>query len=146
MAMLLEEFIPFVERITNTSRRTLLGWSMGGYGSLLAAERAPERFFAVTVASPALWINAGQTAPGAFDDAADYHRFDVFGGEQKLSGLTVRVDCGTSDPFFQATRRFVAALPPGHQGAFGPGRHDAAYWRSVAPAQITTIVGALTTP
>jgi len=146
MAMLLEEFIPFVEQTTKTARRALLGWSMGGYGSLLAAERAPGRFFAVTVASPALWVDPGQAAPGAFDDAADYHRFDVFTGEQHLAGLTVRVDCGTSDPFYQATRRFVAGLPAGHQGAFGPGRHEAGYWRGVAPAQITTIAGALTTP
>jgi pimeloyl-ACP methyl ester carboxylesterase len=146
LAMLLDEFIPFVEQTTNTARRALLGWSMGGYGSLLAAERAPERFFALSAASPALWTSARQTAPGAFDDAADYHRFDVFSGEQHLAGVAVRVDCGTSDPFYQATRQFVAALPPGHQGTFGPGHHDAAYWRGVAPAQITTIAGALATP
>lgn len=143
LAMLLDEFIPMIERTTKTTRRALLGWSMGGYGSLLAAEQAPARFFAVTVASPALWNTAGQTAPGAFDGPDDYHRFDVFAREENLAGLTVRVDCGTSDPFYQATRRFVAALPAGHQGSFGPGSHEAGYWRRVAPAQITTIVQAL---
>jgi hypothetical protein len=145
MAMLLEEFIPFVERRTNTSHRALMGWSMGGYGSLLAAERTAGKFFAVAVASPALWISAGATAPGAFDNAADYHRFDVFADEQRLTGLTVRVDCGLSDPFYQATRQFVARLPPGHQGSFGPGAHQAGYWRSVAPAQVATIAQALPT-
>jgi len=143
MAMLLDEFIPFVQRRTNTSRAALLGWSMGGYGALLAAERVPERVFAVAAASPALWTSPGQTAPGAFDSAADFYRFDVFRGEQQLDGLTVRVDCGTSDPFYQAVRRFVAGLPPGHQGSFGPGFHEAGYWRSVAPAQVTTIARAL---
>ena len=58
LAMLLDEFIPMIEQTTKTTRRALLGWSMGGYGSLLAAEQAPERFFAVTVASPALWNSA----------------------------------------------------------------------------------------
>lgn len=143
MAMLLDEFIPFIERRTNTVRRALLGWSMGGYGSLLAGERAPEHFFAIAAASPALWTSPGLSAPGAFDSAADYHRFDVFAGEQHLAGLTVRVDCGTGDPFYQATRRFVAGMPPGHQGSFGPGSHDAGYWRSLARLQVTTIAQAL---
>jgi len=146
LAMFLEEFIPLVERRTKTVARALLGWSMGGYGSLLAAERAPERFFAIAAASPALWTTPSQTAPGAFDDATDYHPFDVFGGEQQLAGLTVRIDCGTGDPFYQATRRFAAALPSGHQGTFGPGSHQATYWRSVAPAQIATSVQALPPP
>jgi enterochelin esterase-like enzyme len=143
MAMLLAEFIPFVEQRTHTTNAALLGWSMGGYGSLLAAERAPARFFAVAVASPALWTDSGQTAPGAFDNASDYHRFDVYTAEQRLAGIVVRVDCGTGDPFYRATRRFVAGLPVGHEGAFGPGGHDAGYWRSVAPGQIATIAAAL---
>jgi S-formylglutathione hydrolase FrmB len=112
---------------------------MGGYGSLLIAERAPDRFFAVTVASPALWTTPGHSAPGAFDGPGDYHRFDVFANEQRLAGLITRVDCGTADPFYTATRRFVAGLPPGHTGMFSPGFHDAGYWRSVARAQVTTI-------
>jgi enterochelin esterase-like enzyme len=143
LSMLRDEFIPMVEERTNTNRRALLGWSMGGYGSLLAAEQSTGRFFAVTVASPALWTSPGQTAPGAFDGAADYHRFDVFAGQQRLSGLAVRVDCGTGDPFYRATRRFVSGLPSGYQGSFGRGFHDPAYWRSVAPAQVTTIAQAL---
>jgi S-formylglutathione hydrolase FrmB len=143
MAMLLDEYIPFVERRTNTTRRALLGWSMGGYGALLVAERASDRFFAVAAASPALWTSPGQTAPGAFDSPADFYRFDVFTGEQHLADLRVRVDCGTSDHFYPAARRFVAGLPPGHQGSFGPGFHEASYWRSVAPAQVTTIAQAL---
>ncbi|HEX3539402.1 MAG TPA: alpha/beta hydrolase-fold protein [Acidimicrobiales bacterium] len=143
LAMLLDEFIPMVERRTGTTAAALLGWSMGGYGSLLAAERASSRFFAVAVASPALWTSPAQTAPGAFDSAADYRRFDVYGGAHQLVGITMRVDCGTSDPFYHATRRFVAALPGGNQGSFGPGGHDSGYWRGVAPAQMATIAAAL---
>lgn len=145
MAMLLDEFIPFIEQRTNIARRALLGWSMGGYGALLAAERAPERFFAVAVASPALWTSPGQTAKGAFDSPADFYRFDVFTDERDLAPLAVRVDCGTSDPFYRASLRFVAGLPPGHQGSFGPGFHETGYWRSVAPDQVATIARALPT-
>jgi enterochelin esterase-like enzyme len=67
MSMLLEEFIPMVDQRVGTAERALLGWSMGGYGALLAAETAPERFRAVAAASPALWSSPGETAPGAFD-------------------------------------------------------------------------------
>src|SRR4051812_28425892 len=63
-AMLLDEFIPLVEQQVpaRTQNRALLGWSMGGYGALLAAETAPTRFRAVVAVSPALWTSAGQTA------------------------------------------------------------------------------------
>ncbi|MEP7025935.1 MAG: alpha/beta hydrolase-fold protein, partial [Actinomycetota bacterium] len=67
MAMLLKEFVPLVRDRVGPLPQALLGWSMGGYGALLAAERAPGRFKAVTPASPALWLTPGATAPGAFD-------------------------------------------------------------------------------
>ncbi len=141
-AMLFEEFIPLVESYVQSTRRALLGWSMGGYGALLAAQRAPEKFRAVAAASPALWTSAAQTARGAFDNASDYQRNDVFAGVDHLAPLAVRVDCGTGDPFFAADRQFTARLPPGHQGSFGPGGHNADYWRGVAPGQIATIMAA----
>jgi S-formylglutathione hydrolase FrmB len=144
MAMLLDEFIPMVEgQLDGPLPRALLGWSMGGYGALLAAETEPERFKVVVAASPALWTSPGATAPGAFDSPADYHHFDVFAGAARLAGMVVRVDCGTGDPFYAADRHFVVGLPPGHQGGFGPGSHNATYWRSQAPAQIATIAGAV---
>jgi hypothetical protein len=144
LTMLLDEFIPMVEARMGAPARALLGWSMGGYGALLAAEAAPERFRVVAATSPALWTSPGSTAPGAFDSPADYHRHDVYAAVNRLASLTVRVDCGTSDPFYAATRKFVAELRPAPQGSFGPGFHDAAYWRSVAPGQIETINKVLT--
>ena len=116
---------------------------MGGYGALLAAETVPSRFRAVCAASPALFTSAESTAPGAFDGAADYHRNDLHAELRSLPSLTVRVDCGTSDPFYEATRKFVAELDPAPQGTFGKGFHDDAYWRSVAPAQYATVHRAL---
>ena len=116
---------------------------MGGYGALLAAERAASLFSAVTVASPALWLSPGATAPGAFDNAADYHANDVFASVASLRPLTVRVDCGTGDPFYASSRHFVAEMTFPHVASFGPGFHDDAYWRSVAPAQIRTIAARL---
>jgi S-formylglutathione hydrolase FrmB len=79
MAMLLDEFVPLVEgRLGASPPRALLGWSMGGYGALLAAEQAPDRFDAVVASSPALWTSPDDVPSGAFDGAADFWRHDVF--------------------------------------------------------------------
>src|SRR5258708_8783948 len=67
LRMLLEEFVPLAEQDRPGLRRALMGWSMGGYGALLVAERATAKFVAVAVASPALWTSPSATAPGAFD-------------------------------------------------------------------------------
>jgi pimeloyl-ACP methyl ester carboxylesterase len=143
LAMFLDEFIPMVEsRIGPQENRALLGWSMGGYGALLAAERAPDRFKVVAASSPALWTRAADTAPGAFDSAADFREHDVFSGVDRLAPLVVRVDCGSDDPFYDASKEFVARLPGRPYGSFGQGFHDAAYWRTVAPEQVKTIAGA----
>jgi S-formylglutathione hydrolase FrmB len=115
---------------------------MGGYGALLAAETHASRFVAVAAASPALWLSPGATAPGAFDDAEDYRRHDVFAGAGGLRGLRVRVDCGRSDPFYRAAQAFVARVPGPVETSFGPGAHGAAYWRTVAPAQLATLAAA----
>ncbi len=143
LAMLLDEFIPMIERRITTRRRALLGWSMGGYGALLAAETRPDRFRAVAAASPALWTSPGATAEGAFDSADDYKRYDVFRDAARLKAITVRIDCGTGDPFYSAARTFADDLRPAPQQSFGSGFHDSAYWRSVAPRQLRTINRAL---
>jgi hypothetical protein len=143
LSMFLDEFIPMVEsRIGPQANRAVLGWSMGGYGALLAAEGAPERFKVVAAASPALWTRAADTAAGAFDSADDFRAHDVFRGVDHLSPLVVRVDCGSDDPFYDASKEFVARLPGRSYGTFGQGFHDAAYWRAVAPEQVKTIAGA----
>ena len=120
-----------------TERIGLSGWSMGGYGALLLAERLGRTgCAAVAVDSPALWLRAGDTAPGAVDGAADYHRNDVFAGRPRLAGMPVRVAIGTSDPFYVATKAFVAGLQPRPATDFSIGGHTLAFWRHSAPAQL----------
>ena len=46
-AMLMREFIPLVRAKVGPLPQALMGWSMGGYGALLAAERASGQFRAV---------------------------------------------------------------------------------------------------
>ena len=55
---------------------------MGGFGAYDIALKNPGRFCAVGGHSPALWFDGAETAPGAFDDAADFERNDVVGAVQ----------------------------------------------------------------
>ena len=73
--------------------------------------------------------------------AAVLRLFDVM--PSFTTHMTVRVDCGTHDPFLHADRAFAAQLPARPAGTFTAGFHDFAYWRSIAPAQIDTITAAL---
>jgi S-formylglutathione hydrolase FrmB len=139
LAMLLREFVPLVRARVGALPQALMGWSMGGYGALLAAERAARQFRAVSPASPALWLAPGDTAPGAFDSPADFYANDVFAGLGDLRVMTVAVFCGTADPFYPATRDLVRRMDYPHQEYFGPGGHDNAYWRSIAAAQLRAI-------
>jgi S-formylglutathione hydrolase FrmB len=104
------------------------GISMGGYGALLLGSRSARRFCAVGAQSPALWLSAGETAPGAFDDAEDYERNDVF----KLQPPhPLWIDLGGSDPFRDATVSYArkARVHPHVK----PGGHDAALWNAFTP-------------
>jgi pimeloyl-ACP methyl ester carboxylesterase len=144
MSMIVNDLFPAIdEAIGAVLPRAVVGWSMGGYGALLLAALHPSDFRAVCATSPALWTSFEASSPGAFDDAADYERYDVFAMVDELTGLEVRVDCGTDDGFEAAAREFAALLPKPNLGRFSDGYHDAAYWRSVAPAQLTTIAASL---
>ena len=102
MRMLFDEFLPLLERRFGLRPRAVMGWSMGGYGALLAAERRPARFRAVAVSSAAIWPTYAQqhaAVPDAFDGAADFARNDVFAGSGRLARTAVSISCGTADPF-----------------------------------------------
>ena len=137
-AMVLDELLPMLGTMgLDTSRVGFLGWSMGGYGALLLGARlGPQRTAAICAVSPALWTSAGASAPGAFDGADDYAANSVW-GRPEFSSIPTRIDCGTSDPFYSATRQFVAQLPNPPAGGFSPGGHDGGFWSSQLPAEVT---------
>ena len=136
--MVIEEFLPLLAaRGLDTSRVGLLGWSMGGYGALyLAGQLGAARVAAAVAESPAIWHEAGQSAAGAFDDAADFEAHSIFGHLGLLTGLTLRIDCGDKDGFAPVTRDLRAALSPAPAGGIESGGHNASYWRSMAPAHL----------
>jgi S-formylglutathione hydrolase FrmB len=133
----MQEVIPtVVERYGIEPRPVAIGGiSMGGFGAYDLALLHPRRFCAVGGHSPALWFDGGETAPGAFDDAADFDRNDVVGMVQDnpdaFAGMRVWNDYGDEDPFRVYDEGFVDDLRA--DGAdlsahTGSGGHDGAYW------------------
>ena len=114
-AMVTDELLPILhDHGLSTSRIGLLGWSMGGYGALLLAGRLGADRVSVCVAeSPALWLHPGDTAPGAFDDPADYQANTVF-GQQAPAGP----DRGTGR--LRPGRRLPAGRPALRAGIRAP--------------------------
>ncbi|MEA2305548.1 MAG: hypothetical protein QOH43_2828 [Solirubrobacteraceae bacterium] len=131
----LDEVIPqAVRRLHADGRRVAIGGiSMGGFGAFDIARQRPERFCAVGGHSAALWVRGADTAPGAFDDAADFARNDVIrlaraGGRAPWGRARLWLDGGTGDPFRAADEAFGAALgiPVRHWA----GGHHGSYWRA----------------
>ncbi len=144
MAMLFDEFIPYLrDEHGLTGPVAIMGWSMGGYGALRAAELHPQELCAVCGVSAALWRSFDHGVGDAFDSATDYAANDVYADAAALSGLAVRVDCGLQDPFFEADNAFAEALPQPPAGGFSPGGHNDDYWSRVAPAEIDWLGGCL---
>ena len=150
LSTLLHEVIPRCARRHKLGgggrKRAIIGWSMGGYGALVAAETEPAVFAAVVAVSPAVWTSYDAMMLGprdAFDSAADFAEFDVIGHADQLAGVNLRVDCGTQDPFYGYVTYLDAALPEPPSGGYSRGGHDRDYWSRVAPAEAEFIGRAL---
>jgi S-formylglutathione hydrolase FrmB len=133
----MREVIPtVVQRYGVDPRRVAIGGiSMGGFGAYDLALLHPRRFCAVGGHSPALWFEGGETAPGAFDDAADFDRNDVVGkvrgNPDAFAGMRVWNDYGDEDPFRVYDEGFVGYLRADGSDLSahtGSGGHDNAYW------------------
>jgi S-formylglutathione hydrolase FrmB len=144
----LDEVIPrAVEELHADPKRVAIGGiSMGGFGALDIARRHPHRFCAVGAHSPALWQTAGETAPGAFDDAQDFARHDVVGAARRnpnlFRGTPVWLDAGSADPFRPGDRAFDRAAANVRLRTY-PGAHEGAYWRAHYGAYLRFYTNAL---
>lgn len=136
-AMVLEELLPMLAtKGLDTSRVAFTGWSMGGYGALLLGSRLGAlRTAGICAVSPALFTSYAAATPGAFDSYQDWARNTVF-GLPSLASIPLRIDCGTGDRFYPATRQFVAQLRTPPSGGFSPGGHDVSFWRRQLPGEL----------
>jgi pimeloyl-ACP methyl ester carboxylesterase len=128
-------WLPQLQRQEGGAPVVVMGWSMGGYGALLAAIEHPGLFAGVIASSAALWQSYRDSARGAFDDEADFAAHDVLGRIERLEGVALRIDCGEDDPFEKVNRRLLAQLPTA-QGGLQPGFHDPRFWRASLPEQL----------
>jgi S-formylglutathione hydrolase FrmB len=136
-AMVLDELLPMLSSMgMDTSRVGFLGWSMGGYGALhLGARLGPSRTAGICAISPALFTSFTGSTPGSFDSYDDWVQNSVM-GVPALSQIPLRVDCGTFDRFYFATRQFVSQLKTPPAGSFSIGGHDMGYWRTQLPGEL----------
>jgi S-formylglutathione hydrolase FrmB len=126
---LLEEAIPDAQRRFGTHGRIGVGGiSMGGYGALHLASLRPREFCTVRGHSAAVWTSGGLSAPGAFDDAEDYARNDIFAAAPKLAGVPIWLDNGDRDPFLDADARLAKQLHVRQH--VWPGGHTGSYWHA----------------
>ena len=129
--MVLHEAIPAGVKRTGARHVALGGISMGGFGALDLSARGG--FCAVGAHSPALWFSAGATAPGAFDDAADFTRHDLIAHPPDVRA-PVWIDVGTGDPFHDAAVALGRKLRVTVHA--WPGGHESSYWRAHMPAYL----------
>lgn len=142
LAWAVDEFLPMVEdrfRIGGSREaRATLGWSMGGYGALLAAQQRPDLFSAAAALSPAVFPSYDAARSGhsyTFDSAAEWDRYGLWNHLDELSGTAVRVDCGNYDPFAPTARELLKRIPNA-VGHIGSGCHDKAFWRNNATTSL----------
>jgi S-formylglutathione hydrolase FrmB len=142
-----DEVIPAaVRRLRADPRRVAIGGiSMGGFGAYDIARLHPGRFCAVGGHSAAVWPSSGETAPGAFDDAADFGRHDVItaarANPREYGRAALWLDGGDADPFHPGDEALAAAL--GIHMHVWPGAHSSTYWRSHYRAYLRFYAGAL---
>jgi pimeloyl-ACP methyl ester carboxylesterase len=151
LGMLTTEFpVILAQHGLPVDRFALLGWSMGGFGALLAASEQPATYAAVVANAPAFWSSYGdahRVNPGAFSSQEEW---DTWGDlPQRVEGLRntkLRIDCGESDPFEPVVSDLRGVLPDPSVVHIAKGCHEPTFWRSLAPLQLSMIGEALSVP
>jgi pimeloyl-ACP methyl ester carboxylesterase len=137
-AMVLNELLPMLpSQGLDTSRVSFLGWSMGGYGSLLlGGTLGPKRVAAICAVAPALFTDYGLALQErAFDGPADWFTYTVY-GIPALSEIPLRIDCGAEDRFFDATKQFISSLHRPPAGVSFEAGHDVDAWKVKLPQEL----------
>jgi enterochelin esterase-like enzyme len=139
MDYLVDEFIPYVEDRWgcggHRDNRLMLGWSMGGFGALLVAQQNPDLLGRVAAMSPAVFPSYDAARSGhsyTFDSAADWEQYGVWNHLEEVGATSVRIDCGSADPFAPTARELLKRIPAA-VGGISSGCHDKGFWRRKMP-------------
>ena len=150
-AMLTDELIPMCQRLglggggrAEAHRIGVMGISMGGYGSLLLAEKRPDLVSAAAAISPAIWTSYAQARAanvGAYASAADFAADDVVTHAAALARVPVRVASGFADPFYPGVQALARALLKDRGGepatiTFANGCHDDSFFTAQEPPSL----------
>lgn len=127
-AMVLDEMPRWLSaRGFDADRRALWGWSRGAYGVLRLAEVAPGWGRAAAMFSPAV-----VEGDKVFDDLG------------ALAPLPLGLWCGNDDPFADAIRKLVTALPVEPEVlTFAAGGHTRLFWNDHTLDAFTWLAGKL---
>jgi pimeloyl-ACP methyl ester carboxylesterase len=142
LTMLVDELIPLCRHRglgLQPGQIGTIGISMGGYGSLLLAERHPDLISAVAAISPAVWTSypqARSASADAFASAADWTADNVIAHASALDPTPVRVASGTDDPLHPGAVALAKALPHSAVIEFTGGCHDTAFFSSQQHASL----------
>lgn len=142
--MISDELLPLLAtQGLDSGRLALWGVSLGGTGALYLATLPALRPAGVVAASPALWREPGEWQSGAYDDQADFDANNLWARRDLLDGVTLRIDCGESDPFATRVREFRDSLTPTPAGGIEPGCHDTRFWSRQTPDELAFLGAAL---
>jgi enterochelin esterase-like enzyme len=149
MGMVIDELIPMC-RDRGLGQRPepigIMGISMGGYGSLLMAEKHPHLFAAVAAISPAVWTTYAEARganAGAYTSASDFAANDAVTHAAALAGTPVRVASGLGDPFHPGVVALAQALPPGAVVDISKGCHGGPFFRAQEPPSLAFLAAHL---
>jgi len=147
---LINELIPFVDRVFPTSarreNRAITGLSMGGHGAFYTALRNPDLFTAVGSTSGALDLASNELEnyldcvldPKTALDRRTYSAVSFLEGAAS-GGLKIRFDCGTEDFLLPINRNLHAQLGKmgiDHDYLEFPGGHTHDYWGRRFPEHV----------
>jgi S-formylglutathione hydrolase FrmB len=144
--MILHEVLPRAAALgLRAGRIGLAGWSMGGYGALLLAERlgaaGAAGVAALAPAAFATYQDARQADRRAFDGPADFARNNLFSQLSALRDVPSYIAVGDDDPFapigseLRARLQRLTGQPP--RGGIEAGCHDDAFWARHFPDALT---------
>jgi pimeloyl-ACP methyl ester carboxylesterase len=143
MGMVIDELIPMLQRWglgEEPGSLGIMGVSMGGYGALVMAECHPHLFAAVAAISPAIWTSYDQARAvnaGAFNNSAQFARYDAVTHAAELESIPVRIASGYSDPFHAGVVALADRLGVHAEVIFTGGCHDGPYFSSQLPSSLS---------